>query len=64
MKVVPVGLALTGIVEVPAVTAFRFLVGAVGQSRNEGAEPLAVVGMDLVVTHLYANIIAENRLSV
>ena len=64
IEIVPVGLALTCIVVVPAVMAFGLHVGAVAQTLNEGAELLTVVGMDIGITHLYAHIIAEHRLAV
>ena len=64
IHIVPVGLALSRIVIVPAIMAIGFHVGAVAQTPYEGAELLAVVGMDIVITHLYAHIIAEHRRSV
>ena len=59
----PVGLALSRIVVVPAVMAVGFHIGAIAQALNEGAELLAVVGMDIVITHFYTHIIAEQCLS-
>ena len=44
--------------------AFGLHVGAVAQPPDKGAELLAVVGMDIVITHLYPHIIAEHRLAV
>ena len=64
IEIVPVGIPLSCIVVVPAVMAIGFHIGAVAQTLNEGAELLAVVGMDIVITHLYTHIIAEHRLSV
>ena len=64
IQVVPVGFTMTRIVVVPAVAALGFLVGTVAQPLDEGAEPFAVIGMDIMIAHLDAHIIAEQGLSV
>ena len=64
IHVVPVGLARSRIVIVPAIMALAYHVDAISQSLYEGAEAVSVVGMYIGVTLLYTHIIAEHRLSV
>ena len=44
--------------------AFGFHIGAVTQALDEITKLIAVVWMDISITHLYAHIIAKQRLSV
>ena len=64
MHVMPVWLALAGVVIVPAIAAFRLLVCAVAQTFYEITESLFVVRMDIGVTHLDAYVITEHGFSV
>ena len=64
MHIVPVGFALPRIIIVPTVTTLRFFIGAIAKALDPGAETLTIIRMNIFITNLYTNIIAEDSLPI